>query len=121
MYMIFNEPQNAKPHVKIARGIAEDLLSGAPNDDLRKRDMALAKQLVGRLELQLGQPLDALDQFNAALRELEDLPGQTRFVAMIYAQRARAQMTLKRYDASLDSYSTAKGLFEELANAKANF
>ena len=92
-----------------------------PRDRYSRSERSLAKRLDGRLELELGKPLVAIERFRVALNELEALPDQERDVALTHLQLARAQMTLKRYDSSLDSYSTAKGLFEELANAKPTF
>jgi len=120
-FMIRQEPQYAAPHVAATLGIAEELLGRAPDNALWKREMALARRLAGRMQLELKNPLVAIERFNAAIRELEALPDQQRHIALTYVQLARAQMDLKRFAESLDSYAVAERLFEALADAQPEF
>ena len=120
-FLIRNEPNYAVPHVAATMRIADELLSRDPDDALWKREMALAKRLDGRLQLAMDNPLVALERLHAAIGALEALPQQERHRAFTYLQLGRAQMVLKRYAESLESYTAAERLFEALADAQPAF
>jgi len=117
-FMIRDEPQYAVPHVGATLDIAEELLERDPENDLWKRNVALARRLDGRLQSEMENSPAAIERFKAALGALQDLPDQERHVALTYIQLARAQMELEQYDESLGSYAEAARLFEALADAQ---
>lgn len=119
LHIAAGRPAEAIPHLLAWRDAQAEDLRANPHDPIARRKFAEPYRKLGVVRRDLGQLEEALADFHRARKHSEGLPEdcsswRLRYIALLHVEIGRTEDRLGRPDRAIESFRTARGLYEAL-------